>query len=290
MTITRSEHREFVRHANRPRIEIDTVLEFWTRFGGGLDISSVYRRPEGQPPGRFFYHSFPPVWLRIEKLRAIRDASTAPVTVPVLVNIDMVPLTERFLEFYREHDRAVGPVSIGFVSSSDGLSYEERSEIHPKPEHPIVLSEEEEEEFARNRYKSREPIEITGHIEGLKGNVVRLAGKEVIITDAPFKLFLRLVIQLQEAKDGFLALKDLKYGEGIDGELELAPDGIEQALSRLRKPFAGRAPKKFIERNKGRVRLSTHRACVTWNRELLLHPDSVIQQLAERLPEAGSSA
>ncbi len=154
----------------------------------------------------------------------------------------------------------------------------------------VALPNAEAKEFESGGFRTDLAIHMTGHSEGLKGNVLQVGGQKVVLNDAPFKLFLRLVIQLHEVDDGFIGLEDLKYGEGIDGEAELAPDGIEQALSRLRKPFAGYLDglptSAFIERKRGRVRLSTHHKCVSWNRELLLqHPDRAIQKLAARLPK-----
>lgn len=154
----------------------------------------------------------------------------------------------------------------------------------------VVLSDEEDRDFGLMGFKSRLPIRITGRTERRKGNVIDVAGHGVILTDAPFRMFLRLVVALCETTDGFLSRNDLRYGTGIDSEGVLAPDGLDQALSRLRAPFQpaleGLQRTHFIEARSSHVRLSTHRGYVTWDREALLrHQDGWVRGLAARLPE-----
>jgi hypothetical protein len=154
----------------------------------------------------------------------------------------------------------------------------------------VVLSDDEEEEFERLGFKSRLPIRITGRIERRKGNVIDVAGHSVVLTDAPFKMLLRLVVALCETTDGFLSRNELTYGAGIDSEGVLAPDGLDQALSRLRAPFQpaleGLQRTHFIEARSSHVRLSTYRRYVTWDREALRgHQDGWVRGLAARLPE-----
>jgi hypothetical protein len=110
----------------------------------------------------------------------------------------------------------------------------------------------------------------------------------VILTDAEFKLLLRLVVALFEAEDGFVARGNLSGG-GLGDEGIYAPEAVEQAVNRLRvklRPaLGGLGPKKYVEVRRGDIRLSTHRAFVTADRaSLLQHPDVVIRFLASRLP------
>lgn len=154
----------------------------------------------------------------------------------------------------------------------------------------VQLSPDEEQEFERLGFKSRLPIRITGRTERRNSNVIDVTGHRVVLTDAPFRMFLRLVVALCETPDGFLSRSDLRYGTGIDGETDLAPEGLDQALSRLRAPFQpaleGLERTDFIETSSGRFRLSTHRRYVTWDRKALLgHQDKWVPRIAARLPE-----
>lgn len=157
------------------------------------------------------------------------------------------------------------------------------------PQLQATLTDAEEKECTSQRFKSRLPIEITGHTEARKGNVVKIAEAEVVLPDALFRLFLRLIVALYETSDGFLCRNDLRYGEGSDSEFTLAPEGLDQAVSRLRtcvRPaLKGLKPTQFIEFKRKRLRLSTHRAYVIANKQRLVnHPNEVIRSLAARLP------
>jgi len=152
----------------------------------------------------------------------------------------------------------------------------------------VILSDDEEGEFAAGRFKSRLPIHITGRFERRTGNVVEVPGAEVVLTDSPFELFLRLVIALHESEDGFVRRGSMGSGGGLVAEGFYTEESIDQAVSRLRTPFRAAlhdvAPTEFIEVRAGCVRLSTHRRYVTWDREeLLRHPNKVVRELAQRL-------
>jgi hypothetical protein len=152
----------------------------------------------------------------------------------------------------------------------------------------VSLSDEEEREFVLRGFRSRLPILITGRTEGRRSNLLEVAGHDVILTDSSFRLLLRLVVALVETDDGFLSRTDLTYGADLDAEQALAPEGLEQALSRLRGPFrpalGDLKPTQLIEVRGGRVRLSTHRRYVTWDLEvLMLHADGLIRELSRRL-------
>jgi hypothetical protein len=154
----------------------------------------------------------------------------------------------------------------------------------------ISLSDEEEREFALRGFRSRLPILITGRTEGRRRNLLEVAGHDVILTDSAFRLLLRLVVALVETNDGFLSRAGLTYGADLDSEQALAPEGLDQALSRLRGPFRaaleGLKPTELIEVRGGRVRLSTHRRYVAWDLDvLMLHADGVVRQLSSRLTQ-----
>jgi hypothetical protein len=153
----------------------------------------------------------------------------------------------------------------------------------------VVLSEQEEQEFKRYRFKCRLPVRVTGLPEGRKSNVVTIGGREVILPDAQFKLFLRLVVALYETNDGFVDRGQMKRGGGLADEGIYFPEHLDQAADRLRARLGpaleGLKAKKYIEVQSKKIRLSTHRACVSADRELLMsHTDKKIRSLAARLP------
>jgi hypothetical protein len=153
----------------------------------------------------------------------------------------------------------------------------------PRKAPRIVLSDEEEEEFDACGFKSRLPIVITGRRERRAGNVLEVGGARVVLTDAPFKLFLRLVAALHETQDGFLPRGSMLDSGGLVAEGFYTEDGVDQALSRLRAPFGPALrelkPTEFIEVKGGRIRLSTHRRFVSCDRERLLgHSDQMVRE------------
>ena len=149
------------------------------------------------------------------------------------------------------------------------------------------LTEEELNECDRHQFKGQLIIEITGQIAARKSNEVRLGGTQVTLPDADFLLFLRLVVALFEAENGFLVRGSVS---GPSEEAVYAPEFIDQALyrlrSKLRSVLQGLDPKHFIETQNSQIRLSTHRRYIQVDRSRLLnHPNARIQELAARLPE-----
>ncbi len=158
----------------------------------------------------------------------------------------------------------------------------------------VTLSEQEEQEFERHRFKCRLPVRVTGQTEGRKSNVVTIGGHEVILPDAQFKLFLRLVVALYETNDGFVDRGQLKQGGGLVDEEVYFPEELDQAAGRLRwrvgPALEGLKAKKYIEVQRKKIRLSTHRACVSVDREALLkHSNDQIRLLAARLRNNAAS-
>ena len=153
----------------------------------------------------------------------------------------------------------------------------------------VTLSEQEQEEFKRYRFKSQLPIHVTGQTEGRKSNVVMIGGHEVILPDADFKLFLRLVLALYQSADGFVDRGQMKQGGGLANEGIYFAEMLDQAVGRLRwrlgPALEGLKAINYIEVQRKKIRLSTHRACVSVDREALLkHPDNQIRSLAAQLP------
>ncbi|MCX5999221.1 MAG: hypothetical protein NTU41_06405 [Chloroflexi bacterium] len=153
----------------------------------------------------------------------------------------------------------------------------------------VTLSEQEKQECTTYRFKSQLPVFITGQTEGRKSNVLTIGGCEIILPDAQFKLFLRLVVALHETDDGFVDRGQMRGGGGLTDEGIYFAEGLDQAVSRLRYRLApalnGLKATKYIEVQRKQIRLSTHRSCVSANRESLLHhEDKKVRLLAARLP------
>jgi hypothetical protein len=150
---------------------------------------------------------------------------------------------------------------------------------------PLVLfTPEQEEEFTQYGYKSRLPIHITGDTEKRATNIVEIGDTRVPIGDAPFALFLRLVVELKKNRMGTVPKSTLFSRRSVKA------DGEFQAIARLRQAFqtalGGLAPELFIEVLKPKtLRLSTHPDIVTYDKDKLLrHDNEKIRRLARRLP------
>jgi hypothetical protein len=150
-----------------------------------------------------------------------------------------------------------------------------------------------EYEFVRYGFRFRGRVQFTGRTTGRKGNVVMIGQAEVILPDAEFKRLLFLGVGLFESPDGFVDIgKD--HAENDHGECEICkffPDGVDQAVSRLRQRLpqavTGLSATDFIEVQRRRIRISTHRDCLSFDRQLLLrHPDESVKRLIARLPDA----
>lgn len=153
----------------------------------------------------------------------------------------------------------------------------------------VELSEREEGEFLAHRFKSRHVVEITGATEPRRSNVLTIGGREVRLTDGQLRLFLRLVVALFETDDGYVTRESLRHGEGADWDGELAPDGLDQAISRIRTRIRPALediePTDFVQVYRERVRISTHQRYVLAGRDRLLkHDDTIVRMLAKRLP------
>jgi hypothetical protein len=123
----------------------------------------------------------------------------------------------------------------------------------------VKLSPEEEKEFARWGFKSRLPVVITGHVEGLSRNVVIVAGKRVLLTNLKFRLFLRLVQELTKGNSGWVSKRELKERHFVGEE-----NDYNRKVHELRNAFEPAlegyhlSKKDFIQAKLNHVRLSTH--------------------------------
>ncbi len=158
-----------------------------------------------------------------------------------------------------------------------------------KPDLPAIeLSSADEEQILQHRLKSRLRIRITGQTEGRKSNVVQVDDAEVVLPDSQFRLFLRLVVGVFETVDGFVELKLLGTPGDLNSEEPFLPEGLDQMISRVRARFRPALKElkatQFIEVQRRRMRVSTHRRYVAVDADKLLkHPDHIIRALAARL-------
>ncbi|MEX2247973.1 MAG: hypothetical protein WEC75_14975 [Dehalococcoidia bacterium] len=147
----------------------------------------------------------------------------------------------------------------------------------------IELAPEENAEFDTAGFQSRMKLELTGRISGRRGNLVRIQGKEVEFPDSEFRLFLRICVGVCEEDEAWIPVGQLER-EGL-----VAADGLDRELYRLRTRVGGAllpglSRLHFLQRARGRVRLSTHRRFLAWDDDgFKRHPDESIRRLAGRL-------
>jgi hypothetical protein len=149
------------------------------------------------------------------------------------------------------------------------------------------LTAEQEKDYEVYRYKCRLPVHATGEITG-HGNYLVCVGETFVeIGEVPFRLFLRLLLELKQNKTGMVSKVKLK-AEGY-----LSEDSEFQSVGRLRDCFARALgdldPKEFIEAVQPKtLRLSVHPDLVSWNLEKLLSQnDPRICQFANQLAIVG---
>lgn len=145
------------------------------------------------------------------------------------------------------------------------------------------LTAQQEQDYELYGYNCRLPIHITGKVAESGSNLVEIGDSTVKIGDAPFRLFLRLVLELKKNKVGAVSkvsLKDKGY---------LSEDSEFQSIGRMRECFiralGDLTPKKFIEAYRPKtLRLSVHPDLVTWDgQKLLAHDDARVRELAQEL-------
>jgi hypothetical protein len=157
-----------------------------------------------------------------------------------------------------------------------------------------VLTESEIAECAAEGFKSDFLISVTGQRGKRGGNQVIFGGRELFVPDREFRLFVCLVLFLQRRKDGYVSFDELRSGDFSEeadrlvSESEVAPQGLSQAIDRLRDRFKGvlgdLPARQFIERTSNRLRLSTHKICVTVDApKIAAHEDPVIARLGRAL-------
>ena len=271
-----------VREMNRPLYSVHQVLQVWSHLGSKIASCHLYRSPDGGP-GRPEFFSIPPAWRTPDQL-ADADADGRS-TVPVLVRPDCADTTRKFVEFSELLTAAGAHLTMPFTIRGSPQS-------HVTPDIPKgpLLTAADEEECKAHGFNSRHRIHVTGQIESRKSNLIAIGDAQVTLPDAEFKTFLRLVLALFESPDGYLSPETLRFASEEDDEGLFFPDGLDRAASRLRArigpALGGLKPQKFIEVSRRRIRISTHRRYVLFDKESLIrHPDAIIVSVASRLPE-----
>jgi|GEM_PF-1296955 hypothetical protein len=174
------------------------------------------------------------------------------------------------------------------LTEKDPFKIDLSTALKKAPARPVIvtLTPAQEKEFTRHGFKSRLPIEITGEVERRADNIIRVAGAKVPLEDAEYRLFLRLAVELFKGGDGSIYKGDPTARGGLVDEGILRPDSIDQTIHRLRGKFTpalqGLSPRRFIEAYRQKnIRLSTHPAYISFDKDRLLHHHDVkIQQLA----------
>jgi len=145
------------------------------------------------------------------------------------------------------------------------------------------LTADQEKDYETYRYQCRLPIQVTGEVTGSGNYLVRVGENRVEIGEVPFRLFLRLILELKNNKKGTISKVKLK-AEGY-----LSEDAEFQSVGRLRSCFIRALgdldPKDFIETYQPKtLRLSVHPDLVTLNQEKLLgHNNARVRELVEEL-------
>jgi hypothetical protein len=145
------------------------------------------------------------------------------------------------------------------------------------------LTVEQEKDYEVYQYKCRLPIFITGEVTNTGNYVVKVGDALLEMSEVPFHLFLRLILELKRHKMGVVSKVKLR-DEGY-----LSQDGEFQAIGRLRHCFIRALgeldPKQLVEVFQPKaLRLSVHPNKVSGNYErLLYHNDSRLKVLIKHL-------
>jgi len=147
------------------------------------------------------------------------------------------------------------------------------------------LTPKQRKDYELFRYKSYSKIEIIGKECGDRKNIIKIDKKLVKLSDANFKLFLRLVSALRQGKEGWINVKQL-VGDEKDEFYNL---DIYKYLYRLRDELSSyigeEEVNKLIQKGtKYLFRISTHPDFIKCDRKKLLnHQNPQISKLAKKL-------
>ena len=145
------------------------------------------------------------------------------------------------------------------------------------------LTADQEKDYETYRYQCRLPVHITGEVTSTGNYLVRVGENIVEIGEVPFRLFLRLILELKGNKTGTVSKVKLK-AEGY-----LSEDAEFQSVGRLRSCFVraldGLDPKEFIEAYQPKtLRLSVHPDLVSLCNGRLLNQNNVrVSELMKKI-------
>jgi len=135
-------------------------------------------------------------------------------------------------------------------------------------------------DYTKYRYKCYDRLHIPGTSPMKRSNDLSVNDHSIKMPDAPFKLLIELVVELNKGKGGWLAIN--------------TEEGNYQIFDRLRNPIEGslleKDAKKFIENDGSkRYRISTHPDFVTYDKDILRkHTDPEVRELAKNCPRMGA--
>ena len=155
--------------------------------------------------------------------------------------------------------------------------------ITPEPK----LSHAEEKEFECCGFNSRLSIVVTGDIEEQCTHVVLVGGRRALLANRPFTVFLRLVRELSEGKDGYVTTEELMKDNVVRSKTDsnrMASD-LRKALQHA---LEGKIDKsKFIQTPRLMMRLSTHSRYIDYSRlkaKPLKQFDPEVREQIRKLP------
>jgi len=147
------------------------------------------------------------------------------------------------------------------------------------------LTKKQEKDYKDFEYRCYDKVHIPGTIPIKRSNEIKVNSHEIKLGDSVFRLFLRLVSELKKNGSGWVNRHTLD-SDGIITDVDKFQiySNLRTALQR---GLLDRDGRKFIENNGSKqYRISLHPDFITYHREKLIkHPDSIIRELAKRLPK-----
>ena len=150
------------------------------------------------------------------------------------------------------------------------------------------LPEVDQAELDQYALRCRTSIRFSAERARRSSTCVYVNGSKLPLTEAEFVFLLRLGVELVRSPDGWCRKGDGKRGGGLVDE-GTVPADVDKAVARLRvalQSVLGEvSPTDLVEVYRGRVRLSTHRTFIAFDREgLLRHQSERVRQVMSLAP------
>ena len=193
----------------------------------------------------------------------------------ILVSANTVPFAKQHYDIYRKYHRKAQGIFI-----SEYLKELDKIQENQGEQDSIKRDNESQRQFLYDY-----SIRIPGIVETSGENTVFVKNINIPLSDAPFTILLRLIIELEKGGNGFLHIGDLIQ------ERYLTESGAHQGISRLKKPFRLRLDSfidgfkidKLFQRIPQHIRLSSNPDKIVVNKaKLLEHINPAIAKLAEQ--------